>query len=84
MFLLLQVEASDVLAEPAAPYSMDVVWVSSLVGFERTRVCTYRCLTSLFAVPLAFLCGFLLALLACIRVWYAVVTYRPSQKNLQV
>ncbi|XP_013877206.1 caveolin-2 isoform X1 [Austrofundulus limnaeus] len=86
----LKVEVSDVLVEPAAPYSMDIVWVSSLVGFERTRIWTYRCLTVLFAVPLAFLCGFLLALLACLRVWFLVpclqlsYTFLPCLRSLFV
>lgn len=66
----LQVEVSDVLAEPASPRSIDQVWLYSVVGFEKVRVWTYRCLSLLLAVPFAFLCGVFLATLACLHVWY--------------
>ena len=59
------------LAEPVAPRSIDQVWLYSVVGFERTRIWTYRCLSLLFAVPFALLCGIFLAILACLHVWYA-------------
>ena len=64
-------EVSDVLAEPAKPRSIDVVWFYSVVGFESARVWTYRCLSLLFAVPFALLLGIFLAVLACLHVWYA-------------
>ncbi|XP_029012112.1 caveolin-2 [Betta splendens] len=66
----LKVEVSDVLAEPSTPRTFDRVWLYSTVGFERTRVWTYRCLTLLFAVPFALLCGIFLAVLACLHVWF--------------
>nr|XP_020452310.1 caveolin-2-like [Monopterus albus] len=65
----LKVEVSNVLAEPARLRSIDQVWLYSVVGFERTRIWTYRCLTLLFAVPFALLCGIFLAILACLHVW---------------
>ncbi|XP_040914980.1 caveolin-2 isoform X2 [Toxotes jaculatrix] len=68
----LQVEVSDVLAEPATPRSIDQVWLYSVTGFERARIWTYRCLTLLLAVPFAFLCGIFLAILACLHVWFVV------------
>ncbi|TKS77072.1 Caveolin-2 [Collichthys lucidus] len=64
----LKVEVSDVLAEPATPRSIDIVWLYSVVGFERARFWTYRCLSLLLAVPFAFLCGVFLAVLACLHV----------------
>ncbi|TMS15819.1 Caveolin-2 [Larimichthys crocea] len=66
----LKVEVSDVLAEPATPHSIDKVWLYSVVGFERARIWTYRCLSLLLAVPFAFLCGVFLAILACLHVWW--------------
>ncbi|CAG6021087.1 unnamed protein product [Menidia menidia] len=69
---LMALEVSDVLAEPNTPHTIDGVWIYSLSGFERTRIWTYRCLSLLFAVPLALLCGVFLAILACLRVWYVV------------
>lgn len=65
-----QVEVSDVLAEPASPRSLDQVWLHSVLGFEKARVCTYQVLSLLLAVPFAFLCGVFLAALACLHVWY--------------
>uniref|UniRef100_A0A3B3YGF7 Caveolin n=1 Tax=Poecilia mexicana TaxID=48701 RepID=A0A3B3YGF7_9TELE len=78
----LKVEVSDVLAEPATPHSIGGVWTYSLVGFERTRIWTYRCLSLLFAVPLAFLCGLFLAILACLRVWFLVPCIQLSNTFL--
>ncbi|XP_047232109.1 caveolin-2 [Girardinichthys multiradiatus] len=78
----LKVEVSDVLAEPTTPHSIDGVWTYSLVGFERTRIWTYRCLSLLFAVPLAFLCGVFLAILACLHVWFLVPCIQLSNTFL--
>lgn len=68
----LKVEVSDVLAEPASPHSVDQVWVYSVLGFEKTRVWSYRILSLLLAVPFAFLCGISLGLLACLHVWFVI------------
>ncbi|KAK5610736.1 hypothetical protein CRENBAI_000772 [Crenichthys baileyi] len=84
----LKVEVSDVLAEPTTPHSIDGVWTYSMVGFERSRIWTYRCLSLLFAVPLAFLCGVFLAILACLHVWFLVPfiqlsnTFLPCLRSL--
>ncbi|KAF3696534.1 Caveolin-2 [Channa argus] len=78
----LKVEVSDVLAEPATPRSMDAVWFYSVVGFERARFWTYRCLTLLFAVPFALLCGIFLAILACLHVWCLVPCIQLSNTFL--
>ncbi|XP_047458794.1 caveolin-2 [Mugil cephalus] len=68
----LKVEVSDVLAEPATPHTIDCVWLYSIDAFERTRIWTYRCLSLLFAVPFAFLCGVFLAVLSCLHVWFLI------------
>ncbi|XP_043982620.1 caveolin-2 isoform X2 [Gambusia affinis] len=81
----LKVDVRDVLAEPATPHSIDSVWTYSLVGFEKTRIWTYRCLSLLFAVPLAFLCGLFLAILACLHVWYVLTKTHsiPQFQNMR-
>lgn len=66
------------LAEPAAPRSIDKVWLYSVTGFEKTRSWTYRGLTLLLAVPFALLCGVFLAILACLHVWYAGANIRDT------
>ncbi|KAM4563956.1 caveolin-2 [Odontesthes bonariensis] len=78
----LKVEVSDVLAEPATPQTIDGVWIYSLAGFEGTRIWTYRCLSLLFAVPFALLCGILLAVLALMRVWFLVPCVQLSNTFL--
>ncbi|XP_071331650.1 caveolin-2 [Trachinotus anak] len=78
----LQVEVSDVLAEPATPHSIDSVWLYSVTGFERARIWTYRLLTLLFAVPFALLCGIFLAVLACLHVWFVVPCIQLSNTFL--
>ncbi|XP_026224417.1 caveolin-2 [Anabas testudineus] len=78
----LKVEVSDVLAEPAAPRTIDRVWLHSVVGFERARIWTYRCLTLLFAVPFALFCGIFLAILACLHVWILVPCVQLSNTFL--
>ncbi|XP_029361727.1 caveolin-2 [Echeneis naucrates] len=78
----LQLEVSDVLAEPVTPRSMDKVWLYSVTGFERARIWTYRGLTLLLAVPFALLCGIFLALLACLHVWFVVPCIQLSNTFL--
>ncbi|XP_035512664.1 caveolin-2 [Morone saxatilis] len=78
----LKVEVSDVLAEPATPRSIDQVWLYSVVGFEKARIWTYRCLSLLFAVPFALLCGIFLAILACLHVWFVVPCIQLSNTFL--
>ncbi|CAL9702489.1 unnamed protein product [Knipowitschia caucasica] len=75
----LKVEVSDVLAEPASPHSVDLVWVYSLRGFETARVWSYKILSLLLAVPFALLCGVSLGLLACLHVWLVVPLAQLSQ-----
>nr|XP_046252647.1 caveolin-2 [Scatophagus argus] len=78
----LKVEVSDVLAEPTTPRSIDQVWLYSIAGFERARIWTYRCLSLLFAVPFALLCGIFLAILACLHVWFVVPCIQLSNTFL--
>ncbi|XP_068997563.1 caveolin-2 [Embiotoca jacksoni] len=78
----LKVEVSDVLAEPVTPQSIDCIWIYSVSGFETARIWTYRCLSLLFAVPCAFLCGIFLAILACLHVWFLVPCIQLSNTFL--
>ncbi|KAK1801725.1 hypothetical protein P4O66_022359, partial [Electrophorus voltai] len=64
----LKVDFSDVLAEPASTHSYDRVWVYSGIGFEAVRIWSYRCLTTLCAVPVSCLSGCLFALLAFLHI----------------
>uniref|UniRef100_A0A3Q2YT77 Caveolin n=1 Tax=Hippocampus comes TaxID=109280 RepID=A0A3Q2YT77_HIPCM len=73
------VVVSDVLVETTAPHSIEQVWVYSAVGFEKTRVWTYRFLSLLLAVPFAFLSGTFLAILVCLQV---CDTFLPCLRSL--
>ncbi|XP_026882747.1 caveolin-2 [Electrophorus electricus] len=68
----LKVDFSDVLAEPASTHSYDRVWVYSGIGFEAVRIWSYRCLTTLCAVPVSCLSGCLFALLAFLHIWCVI------------
>ncbi|XP_041656399.1 caveolin-2 [Cheilinus undulatus] len=68
----LKVDVSDVLVEPTTTQSIELFWLISVAGFEKTRIWTYRCLSLLLAVPFALLCGVFLAILACLHVWFLV------------
>ncbi|XP_026188844.1 caveolin-2 [Mastacembelus armatus] len=86
----LKVEVIKVLVEPATSRGTDQVWRYSVAGFEKARIWTYRCLTLLFAVPFALLCGIFLAIFACLHVWFVVPfiqlsnTFLPCLQSLCV
>ncbi|XP_061591050.1 caveolin-2-like [Cololabis saira] len=84
----LKVDVGEVLSESTGPYSADGAWMCSAAVFEKTRIWTYRCLSLLLAVPLSFLYGISLALLASLRVWFLVPcvhlsnTFLPCLRSL--
>uniref|UniRef100_A0A3Q3WPE1 Caveolin n=1 Tax=Mola mola TaxID=94237 RepID=A0A3Q3WPE1_MOLML len=65
----LKVGFEDVIAEPLSSHSFDRVWIGSHAAFELVKFLFYRVLTTLLAVPMAFLLGLLFGLLSCIRIW---------------
>ncbi|KAJ0069905.1 hypothetical protein NL108_016108, partial [Boleophthalmus pectinirostris] len=58
----------DVIAEPSSTHSFDRVWIWSHAGFELVKFVFYRLLTTLLAVPLAFVLGLLFAILSLIHI----------------
>uniref|UniRef100_A0A8C6T4T8 Caveolin n=1 Tax=Neogobius melanostomus TaxID=47308 RepID=A0A8C6T4T8_9GOBI len=82
----LKVVFEDVIAEPYSAHSFDGVWVWSHAGFELVKFLFYRLLTTLLAVPLAFLLGLLFALLSAVHIWlltpcvHSVLMLLPSAK----
>ncbi|XP_029009962.1 caveolin-2 [Betta splendens] len=65
----LKVGFEDVIAEPVSTHSFDTVWVGSHAVFELVKFLFYRLLTTLLAVPAAFILGLLFAVLSCIHIW---------------
>ncbi|CAL1594726.1 unnamed protein product [Knipowitschia caucasica] len=80
----LQVVFEDVIAEPSSSHSCDSVWLWSHAGFELVKFLFYRLLTTVLAVPMAFLLGVVFALLSLLHIWLltpavrAVLVLLPS------
>ncbi|XP_070827424.1 caveolin-2 [Chaetodon trifascialis] len=65
----LKVGFEDVIAEPISSHSFDRVWIGSHAVFELVKFIFYRLLTTLLAVPLAFVLGVVFGVLSCIHIW---------------
>ncbi|RVE71327.1 hypothetical protein OJAV_G00050770 [Oryzias javanicus] len=65
----LKVAFEDVIAEPASTHSFDSVWVGSHAAFELVKFACYRLLSTLLAVPVAFVLGLLFGVLSCVHIW---------------
>ncbi|KAM9854190.1 caveolin-2 [Aulostomus maculatus] len=65
----LKVGFEDVIAEPVSTQSFDRVWIGSHAAFELIKFIFYRVLSTLLAVPVAFILGLLFGVLSCIHIW---------------
>ncbi|KAG8012364.1 Caveolin-2 [Nibea albiflora] len=65
----LKVDFEDVIAEPISTHSFDKVWIGSHAAFEVIKFIFYRLLTTLLAVPMAFILGVVFGVLSCIHIW---------------
>ncbi|KAF1386428.1 hypothetical protein PFLUV_G00094740 [Perca fluviatilis] len=65
----LKVGFEDVIAEPISTHSFDKVWIGSHAAFELVKFIFYRLLTTLLAVPMAFILGLVFGVLSCIHIW---------------
>lgn len=65
----LKVGFEDVIAEPVSTHSFDRVWIGSHAVFELVKFLFYRVLTTVLAVPMAFVLGLLFGVLSCIHIW---------------
>lgn len=65
----LKVGFDDFIAEPLSSHSFDRVWIGSHAVFELVKFVFYRLLTTLLAVPLAFLLGLVFGLFSCVHIW---------------
>ncbi|KAM6937163.1 caveolin-2 [Xenentodon cancila] len=72
----LKVGFEDVIAEPLSTHSFDRVWIGSHATFELVKFIFYRLLTTLLAVPMAFILGLLFGLLSCIHIWLVIPVIR--------
>ncbi|XP_058500370.1 caveolin-2 [Solea solea] len=65
----LKVGFDDIIAEPLSTHSFDRVWIGSHAVFELVKYVFYRLLTTLLAVPVAFILGVFFGILSCIHIW---------------
>ncbi|XP_031592160.1 caveolin-2 [Oreochromis aureus] len=65
----LKVGFEDVIAEPISTHSFDRVWIGSHATFELVKFGFYRLLTTLLAVPVAFILGIVFGVLSCVHIW---------------
>ncbi|TDH09842.1 hypothetical protein EPR50_G00091640 [Perca flavescens] len=65
----LKVGFEDIIAEPISTHSFDKVWIGSHAAFELVKFIFYRLLTTLLAVPMAFILGLVFGVLSCIHIW---------------
>ncbi|KAG9272137.1 caveolin-2 [Astyanax mexicanus] len=65
----LKVEFEDIIAEPSSTHSFDSVWIWSHAVFELLKYIFYRLLTTLLAIPMAFVAGIVFGLLSCVHIW---------------
>ncbi|KAL6106268.1 cav2 [Pungitius sinensis] len=83
----LKVGFDDVIAEPVSAHSFDKVWIGSHAAFELVKFLIYRVLSTLLAVPVAFILGLVFAVLSCIHIWLvmpAVQSFLMLLPSLQV
>ncbi|KAK3564833.1 hypothetical protein QTP86_029332 [Hemibagrus guttatus] len=65
----LKVDFEDVIGEPGSAHSLDSVWIGSHALFELIKFVFYRILTTLLAIPMAFVAGLVFAILSCVHIW---------------
>ncbi|XP_072242530.1 caveolin-2 [Leuresthes tenuis] len=70
----LKVGFEDVIAEPISTHSFDSVWIGSHAAFELVKFIFYRLLTTLLAVPMAFILGIVFGMLSCLHIWVVMPT----------
>ncbi|CAL8376211.1 unnamed protein product [Arctogadus glacialis] len=68
----LKVGFDDVIAEPRSTQSFDRVWIGSHAVFELAKYVFYRVLSTLLAIPMAFLLGLVFGVISCIHIWVAM------------
>ncbi|KAI5105544.1 caveolin-2 [Silurus meridionalis] len=78
----LKVDFVDVIAEPSFSHSLDSVWIGSHALFELIKFVFYRVLTTLLAVPMAFVAGLVFAVLSCVHIWLMMPLVRTIMMTM--
>ncbi|XP_055048967.1 caveolin-2 [Misgurnus anguillicaudatus] len=62
----------DIIAEPISTHSFDKVWIGSHAVFELVKYVVYLVLTTILAIPMAFVAGIVFGILSCIHIWVVI------------
>uniref|UniRef100_V9L8R6 Caveolin n=1 Tax=Callorhinchus milii TaxID=7868 RepID=V9L8R6_CALMI len=73
----LKISFEDVIGEPDSVHSFDRIWLWSDALFEVSKLWCYRIISTVFAVPVSLISGFLFAVLSCLHIWCVM----PCVKN---
>ncbi|KAM9570690.1 caveolin-2-like [Salvelinus alpinus] len=72
----LKVGFDDVIAEPSSSHSFDKVWIGSHAVFELVKYGFYLILTTILAVPMAFILGIVFGVFSCVHIWVLMPAVR--------
>merc|ERR1711902_382648 len=76
----IDLDFSDVLAEPASAHGFDPLWRLSFILFSQTKLWLYRLVSAVLVLPLSLLWAVIFALFTILYVWVV----RPVIKLLEV
>merc|ERR1712045_372059 len=76
----IDLDFSDVLAEPSSAHGFDPLWRLSFILFSQTKLWLYRLVSAVLVLPLSLLWAFIFAIFTILYVWVV----RPVIKLLEV
>merc|ERR1712027_84058 len=76
----IDLDFSDVLAEPSSAHGFDPLWRLSFILFSNTKLWLYSLLSALLVLPLSLLWAVVFALITIVYVWVV----RPVIKIVEV
>ncbi|CAI4222641.1 unnamed protein product [Auanema sp. JU1783] len=79
----LKLSFAEIYAEPGADYhSIACVWTNSFRAFELTRIYTYKILTLILGIPIAFIFGLIFAFVTFMAIWIGRPLMRLTRMGL--
>ncbi|TRZ01589.1 hypothetical protein DNTS_010154 [Danionella cerebrum] len=78
----LEVGFEDIIAEPISTHSFDRIWIGSHAVFELVKFVFYRILTTLLAIPMAFIAGIVFGILSCMHIWLVMPVIQGCMMTL--
>ena len=84
VIITLQLDFSDVLAEPSAAIGFEWVWKLAFVVFSQTKSWFYKIFAALVAVPAALLWAVVFALVTVVYIWIVSPALRLLDLSLAI